>query len=54
VDIAVSGLNKFALFAFVGDLSSLLGRSVDVVMLKECSFADTIASKGMKWQKKEI
>ena len=54
VDIAVSGLNKFTLFAFVGDLSSLLGRSVDVVMLEECSFADTIASKGMKWQKKEI
>ena len=54
VDVAVSGLNKFALFAFVGDLSSLLGRSVDVVMLEECPIAEAIISKGVKWQKKEI
>lgn len=53
VDIAVRGLDKFALFAFVGDLSSLLGRDVDVVVLEECPFAETIVSKGFKWQKRE-
>jgi len=54
VDVAVRGLSKFDHFAFVGDLSMLIERPVDVVLLEECPFAEAIVSKGLKWQKKEI
>ena len=53
VDVAVRGLNKFDHFALVGGLSMLIERPVDVVMLEECPFAETIVLKGMKWQRKE-
>jgi predicted nucleotidyltransferase len=54
VDVAVRGLNKFKHFVFVGDLSMLLERSVDVIGLEECPFTASIVSKGLKWRKKEL
>lgn len=53
VDIAVKGLNKFKHFSFVGDISALLGREVDVIRLEDCHFGDSIISKGMKWISKQ-
>jgi predicted nucleotidyltransferase len=53
VDIAVRGLNKFDHFAFIGDISLLIGRSVDVVRLEDCRITESITSKGLKWQGKE-
>lgn len=49
VDIAIKGLNKFKHFAFVGDISALLGRGVDVIMLEDCHFRNSIISGGIKW-----
>ena len=49
VDIAVKGLNKFKHFSFVGEISALLGREVDVIRLEDCHFSDSIISKGMKF-----
>ena len=53
VDIAVEGLDKFSLYAFIGDLSLLLMRNVDVVRFEECSFADHIKKNGIKWTPKK-
>ena len=49
VDIALSGLNKFDYYAFVGDISKLLNKRVDVVLLEECRFSKSIIEKGIKW-----
>ena len=46
IDIGVQGLNKLDHYAFVGDISDLLDRPVDVVLLEECHFAKTIKKKG--------
>ena len=53
VDIALSGLNKFDYYAFVGDISELLNKRVDVVLLEECSFRRSIMKKGIKWRPKK-
>jgi predicted nucleotidyltransferase len=49
VDIAVKGLNKFKHYSFVGEISALLGREVDVIRLEDCHFSDSIVSRGMKY-----
>ena len=49
IDIAVSGLNTFDYYAFVGELSDLLNRPVDVVLLEECRFSKSIIEKGKQW-----
>jgi predicted nucleotidyltransferase len=51
IDIGVSGLNKFSHYSFVSELSSMLNHDVDVILLEECSFAQSIVSKGIIWTK---
>jgi len=53
VDIAISGLNKFDYYAFVGDISELLNKRVDVVLLEECRFRQSIMEKGIRWSPKK-
>ena len=53
VDIAIKGLNKFHHFSFVGDLSSILGRDVDVIRFEDCHFLNAIRSGGIKWSPKK-
>ena len=52
IDIAVSGLEKFDYYEFVGEISDLLDKRVDVVLLEECHFAQFIEEKGLKWNRK--
>ena len=54
VDIALSGLDTLDYFAFIGDISELLNKSVDVVRLEECRFSQSIITKGIKWTRKKI
>ena len=49
IDIAVSGLNSLEHYAFTGDISELIEKRVDVVLLEECRFAGSIKEKGLKW-----
>jgi len=49
VDLGIKGLDKFALYAFIGDISAMLNREVDVVRLEECPFAEKIMKSGVKW-----
>ena len=53
VDIVLGGLNKFDYYAFVGDISSLLNRTVDVINLEECPFVNSVISRGVKWTSKK-
>ena len=53
VDIAIRGLNKFEHFAFVGDLSMLLQRPVDVLRLEDSPLAESIVSKGRICRRKD-
>ena len=53
VDIALSGLDKFDYYAFIGDISELLSKRVDVVLLEECRFSRSIMEKGIKWSPKK-
>ena len=48
VDIALLGLNKFDHYAFVGDISEMLNREVDVIRLEECQFSESIIHKGIR------
>lgn len=52
IDIAVKGLDKFDYFSFVGEISALLNRSVDVINMEDCHFAESIVSKGVRWSMK--
>ena len=52
IDIAISGLNGFEHYAFTGEISELLDTLVDVVILEECPFAESIKKKGLKWNPK--
>jgi len=52
IDIAVSGLNSLEHYAFTGEISELLDKRVDVVLLEECRFAKSIKKKGLKWNRK--
>ena len=53
VDIAVRGLNKFDYYAFIGEVSQILNRRVDVIRLEECHFSSSIIKKGMRWTHKK-
>ena len=53
VDIAVSGLNKFDYYTFIGEVSQILNRRVDVIRLEECHFSSSIIKKGMRWIQKK-
>jgi predicted nucleotidyltransferase len=48
-DIAIRGLNKFLHYQFVADMSALLERDADIVRLEDCSFAEAITERGIKW-----
>ena len=52
IDIAISGLNKLEHYSFTGEISELLDKLVDVVLLEECIFAQSIKEKGLKWNHK--
>ncbi len=52
IDIAVRGLNRLEHYAFIGEISELLDKRVDVVLLEECPFAKSIKEKGLKWNRK--
>ena len=52
IDIAISGLNKLEHYAFIAEISELLDKPVDVVLLEECIFAQSIKEKGLKWSRK--
>jgi uncharacterized protein len=49
VDIGIEGLDPLQHHEFVGELSMLVERGVDVVLLEECGFGDRIKEKGLKW-----
>ena len=53
VDIGIEGLGPLRHYAFVGEISGLMERDVDVVLLEECGFADRIKEKGLKWSMKK-
>ena len=53
VDIAIRGLNKFDYYAFIGEVSGILNRRVDVIRLEECHFSSSIIKKGMRWTHKK-
>lgn len=52
IDIALVGLKKYDYYKFIGEISDLLNRRVDVVLLEECHFAQFIKEKGIKWNRK--
>ena len=52
IDIAVQGLNKNDYYEFIGEISELLNKRVDVVLLDECRFGPFIKEKGIKWNRK--
>ena len=51
IDIGIAGLNKLLLYRFIADLSGLFEKEVDVVRLEDCSFADAIRTRGIRWKK---
>ena len=52
IDIALLGLKKYDYYKFIGEISDLLNKRVDVVLLEECRFAQFIKDKGLKWNRK--
>lgn len=53
IDIGIAGLDKFLHYRFIADLSRLIEREVDVVRLEDCSFAETIRTRGIRWKKEK-
>ena len=49
VDVAVEGLDKLRLYSLVADISAFMERDVDVIVLEECHFSESIIKKGAKW-----
>ena len=52
IDIAVLGLKRYDFYEFIAEISDLLNKRVDVVLLEECQFAHFIKEKGIKWNRK--
>lgn len=52
IDIAILGLKKFDYYEFIGEISDLLNKRVDVVLLEECPLAPFIKEKGLKWNRR--
>ncbi|ETR74148.1 MAG: hypothetical protein OMM_06492 [Candidatus Magnetoglobus multicellularis str. Araruama] len=44
IDIAISGFNKFEHYRFIADISSLIERDVDVILLEDLDDAQTFSS----------
>ncbi len=53
IDIGIKGLDKLLHYRFTADFSGILDRKVDVVRLEECSFADVIRTRGIRWKKEK-
>jgi len=53
VDIGIEWLDPLRHYAFVGEISGLMERDVDVVLLEECGFAGRIKEKGLNWSAKQ-
>lgn len=53
IDIAVSGIDKHALLAFIAEFSRELGREVDVIRLEESKISDSIRRQGQRWSLKK-
>lgn len=49
IDMGVRGLNPDWLYRFIAELSNLMEREVDVVMLENSRLAATIRKKGVQW-----
>ena len=52
IDLALLGLKKHDFYEFIGEISDILNKRVDVVLLEECPFACIIKEKGIKWNRK--
>jgi uncharacterized protein len=52
IDIGIEGLDPLKHYAFVGEISGLMERDVDVVILEECGFTEMIKEKGLIWSMK--
>ena len=52
VDIALSGLNKLEHYEFIGDISEILNRKVDVVRLEDCNYLHSIIDRGIRCKQK--
>jgi len=50
IDIGIGGLDKFLHYRFIADLSGLIQKEVDVVRLEDCSFANAIRTRGIRWK----
>ena len=53
IDIGIKGLDKLLHYRFTADFSGILDRKVDVVRLEDCSFADVIRTRGVRWKKEK-
>jgi len=53
IDIGILGLDKLSHYRFIADLSDILEKKVDVLRLEDCSFADLIKSRGIRWKKEK-
>jgi len=53
IDIGIAGLDKLLHYRFIADLSRLIEKEVDVVRVEDCSFADAIRTRGIRWKKKK-
>ena len=51
IDIGIDGLDKFLHYRFIADLSGFVDKEVDVVRLEDCTFADAIRARGIRWKK---
>jgi uncharacterized protein len=48
IDIATLGLPSEMYFKIVGQLTTILGRQVEIIELEQCRFADKIKKTGIK------
>ena len=53
IDFGIEGLDKYLHYKFISDLSGLLQRGIDVIRLEDCSFAESIKKRGIKWKKQK-
>ena len=51
IDIAISGFNKFKHYRFIADISGLIERDVDVILLEDLDNAQTFIKGGIQWKK---
>lgn len=51
VDVAVEGLPDEKYFAFMAELSDLLGREVDVIQIEKHHLKNRILEIGLEWKK---